>query len=278
MEGIPSESYIHTLQIDSNQDVKGSSSPRAHCPLVVKQFGQAMLESQEEEELSVELAREKKHDLEILLSEITAAASHRNCNPLEWPQLRALLLRAAKHLEEQAHLLLGLRSAALTDDLTGLYNRRGFLILSRQLLKLARRNGRAVLVFSCDVNQLKSINDLHGHAAGDACLVRCAAALKETFRKSDIVGRFGGDEFVVLALETAGDSETAILRRLREVIDRRNREGSDWALSLSVGTARSEGLDRTSLAELLITADQQMYEDKQTQLGASARASFFPAD
>ncbi len=278
MEAITGESRIPTLEIDASRETNTDFLPNRPCPLVVKQFEQALPDTQEENELSIALPSTSKHDLELLLAEIAAACSHGNSNPLDWPQLRALLLRAAKHLEEQAHLLLGLRSAALTDDLTGLYNRRGFLILGRQLLKLARRNGRAVLVFSCDVNQLKSINDLHGHAAGDACLVRCAAALKETFRKSDIVGRFGGDEFVVLALETTDDSETAILRRLREVIDKRNREGSDWALSLSVGSARAEGLDRTSLAELLITADQQMYEDKQAQLGESARASFFAAE
>lgn len=278
MEGITAETRIHTLEIDPNHDAQTRFLKSHPCPLMAKQSEPASYETQDEGELSIALPSDSKHDLELLLAEIEAVVCDENADSVKWPQLRALLLRAAKHLEEQAHLLLGLRSAALTDDLTGLYNRRGFLILGRQLLKLARRNGRAVLVFSCDVNQLKSINDAHGHAAGDACLVRCAAALKETFRKSDIVGRFGGDEFVVLALETTGDSEGAIHRRLRDVINKRNAEGTDWALSLSVGTARAEGLDRTSLAELLIIADQRMYEDKQLRLGEAARASFFSAD
>lgn len=267
-----------TLGKKSARHIEGSTSGNGDCLTKAQPPSQSVIGPSGDGELSGALLTEENRDLERLLAEISVSCVDEHTGPRELQRVRGLLLRAARHLEEQAHLLLGLRSAALTDDLTGLYNRRGFLILGRQFLKLARRNGRAVLLFYCDVNQLKGINDEHGHTAGDACLVRCAAVLKDTFRKSDIVARFGGDEFVVLALETTTDSEAVILRRLRDAIRKRNADGPHWALSLSVGTARADSTNRASLSDLLIVADQEMYEDKRAQLGDSVRTSFLPSD
>ena len=96
-----------------------------------------------------------------------------------------------------------LRSLALTDELTSLYNRRGFWASATQQLKLAHRNTKEALIFFCDLDNLKQINDSYGHGEGDRALVRAANALAQTFRNSDILARLGGDEFAVLASEAS---------------------------------------------------------------------------
>src|SRR5205085_5407585 len=90
---------------------------------------------------------------------------------------------------------------ALVDDLTGLHNRRAFILLGEQAIKEAGRAGRPVIGLFVDVDGLKLINDTHGHAAGDHALRLVADALRATCRDSDIVGRLGGDEFAILLAE-----------------------------------------------------------------------------
>jgi diguanylate cyclase (GGDEF)-like protein len=118
-----------------------------------------------------------------------------------------------------------LRSFALSDDLTGLYNRRGFLILGLQNLKLASRTGYSLLLFFVDIDQFKRINDSLGHLEGDAFLVCCAEVLKSTFRDSDLIARIGGDEFVILAQERAENSSEAIFHRLESALQLLNEKG-----------------------------------------------------
>ena len=94
-----------------------------------------------------------------------------------------------------------LRALAVTDHLTGLYNRRGFLLLAQQQWQLAQRRNTPLLLFYMDVDSFKHINDTHGHKTGDLALQTVATVLRETFRKGDIIGRLGGDEFAVAAIE-----------------------------------------------------------------------------
>ena len=114
-------------------------------------------------------------------------------NLLEFVSTQVAQAIERKRMDEE------IRSLSLTDDLTGLYNRRGFTLLAEQEVKLAHRINRSMLLFFCDVDYLKSINDAHGHAQGDLALQEVSAILKETFREVDIMARLGGDEFVVLA-------------------------------------------------------------------------------
>src|SRR5579885_3216035 len=118
--------------------------------------------------------------------------------------LAAAVQRAVAGAVKQCLLERELRSLALTDDLTGLYNRRAFLTLASQQMKLSRRKGKSLLLFFADVDGLKRINDEFGHQAGDLAIARTAEALERSFRKSDIVARIGGDEFVALAFEASG--------------------------------------------------------------------------
>lgn len=141
---------------------------------------------------------------------------------------------------------------AVVDDLTGLYNRRGFLRAAGQLLALAQRNAAPVTVFTFDLDGLKTVNDREGHAAGDALIVDAARLLSHTFRSSDLVARVGGDEFSVLACGPCDPD--AIVRRLAEV-------GSGGPV-LSVGWAVRDAGSEPSLPELLAEADAKMYADK----------------
>ena len=166
--------------------------------------------------------------------------------------------RAAKQYLSDSDLW----SLALSDDLTGLLNRRGFLFLACQQLKLASRNGRSAVVFLCDVDGLKRINDQFGHAAGDEALVRTAQVLEETFRESDVLARFGGDEFAMLALETTGEGQATICRRLQEKLRNANAVESRYRLSLSLGAARANAMEVNVLNELLLRADEALYEAK----------------
>jgi diguanylate cyclase (GGDEF)-like protein len=155
-----------------------------------------------------------------------------------------------------------LRSLALTDDLTCLYNRRAFLALATQQLRVARRKDERLLLFFMDLDGLKNINDSFGHREGDLALVRTADALEQTFRDSDIVARLGGDEFSVLALEASSRDEEVILHRLRTSLRNANATESRYQMSLSVGVARFDPKHSVSLGELLSQADQAMFEKK----------------
>ena len=178
---------------------------------------------------------------------------------------KKLLMRAVQCALKQSMLQAELGSLALRDELTGVYNRRGFLALAERQLKLGRRSGRAILVFFADVDGLKQINDKFGHAEGDLALVRAAQVLEKTFRDSDVIARFGGDEFAVLALEVSGDSEATIRARLEQNLKELNERHSLYTLSISLGAARFDPAgprSPESIGQLMIRADEGMYEEK----------------
>jgi diguanylate cyclase (GGDEF)-like protein len=158
-----------------------------------------------------------------------------------------------------------LRSLALTDDLTCLYNRRAFLALAGQQLRVNRRNAQGLLLFFADINHLKDINDTYGHREGDLAIVRTADALEKTFRNSDVIARLGGDEFAVLALEASNENRAVILRRLEKNLKLSNAEESRYELSLSVGMTRFDPHHPVSLGKLIAQADEAMYEEKKNR-------------
>jgi diguanylate cyclase (GGDEF)-like protein len=164
---------------------------------------------------------------------------------------------------KQALLDRELRYLALTDDLTCLFNRRGFFAAATQQLKLAQRNGQSLLLLFCDVDNLKKVNDTYGHHEGDLALIRTADALEQSFRGSDILSRLGGDEFVVLASETSNQTQEIILRRLEKNLKKSSAVEPRYGLSLCVGVARFDPKRAVTLGELMVQADKAMYEKKQ---------------
>jgi diguanylate cyclase (GGDEF)-like protein/PAS domain S-box-containing protein len=159
-----------------------------------------------------------------------------------------------------------LKSLSLVDDLTGLYNRRGFMALAEQQLKIAERTKQEALIFFFDLDNMKSINDTLGHQQGDKALIEVASALKETFRKSDVIARLGGDEFAALAIDATHETEEVLINRLRSALEASNHlKLRNYALSLSTGIARYEPGNPSSLDALIARADALMYDNKRTK-------------
>ena len=156
-----------------------------------------------------------------------------------------------------------LQSLSLVDELTGLYNRRGFLAVTEQHLAAIRRNKKVPVVLYADLDGLKEINDSLGHYEGDRALVKAAEIFKETFRSSDILARLGGDEFVVLAAISPEESTESLATRLQEKFSESNAgRNRSYDLSISVGLARFDSEEGHSIEELMARADRAMYEDK----------------
>ncbi len=203
-------------------------------------------------------------DLDQILLEIAKLSSPSD-SPEEFLRLIAsLLIRAARCAVKQHMVREVLRDLALTDDLTGLHNRRGFFALAGQQIKIARRNHRWALLFFADLDGLKQINDRFGHSEGDRAITRVAQILRDTFRKSDIIARLGGDEFAILANEASADSQKHIWDRLKEHLCAEGSRDPRYSLSLSIGVARFDPRSGVTLEELLEYADQAMYEAKRT--------------
>lgn len=165
-----------------------------------------------------------------------------------------------------------LKAQAIRDELTGLHNRRGFLVLAEQKLLAAGRSGVTCVLLYMDMDGFKSINDDLGHPAGDAALIEVAQILRSTFRSSDVVARIGGDEFVVLARCDA-ESEEAMRERLGANVDEANaRSTRSHALSLSIGAATWDPADAISLEALMAEADTAMLEAKRSRKAARTGA------
>ena len=161
-----------------------------------------------------------------------------------------------------------LLSLSITDPLTGLHNRRGFLFLVEQQLKLAERNKSGMVLFFADLDGLKWINDTLGHEEGDKALIEATTVLKETFRASDIIARLGGDEYSVLTADITEENSEAFTARLQSLIDTRNKkENRRYRLSIRVGCSYYDPENPCSLDELMASADKLMYEQKNIKKG-----------
>jgi diguanylate cyclase (GGDEF)-like protein/PAS domain S-box-containing protein len=159
-----------------------------------------------------------------------------------------------------------LRSLSLHDELTGLYNRRGWLELARQGLRLTMREKRQAAVIYADLNGMKEINDVHGHEAGDHALKDTAKILRAACRESDVIARFGGDEFVVFALGFEDSGLPALRSRAQGAIAEQNLSGvRPFRLSLSIGAAFFRPDQAESIEQLLDRADAEMYERKRAR-------------
>ena len=168
--------------------------------------------------------------------------------------MRVVLLAVERH-----RLTSSLRAAAFTDELTGLYNRRGYVSRAAALLKAA--DPKMIWQIFFDVDDLKRINDGYGHWAGDRALIEVAAVLRQAFRTTDIVARVGGDEFAVLAVapaDAAPDSWTARWREPLAALSTRR----DFPLSVSVGVAQPDDDSSMTPDDLLTRADSTMYTAK----------------
>jgi len=159
-----------------------------------------------------------------------------------------------------------LRHQTVTDALSSLLNRRGFIDLAEQHLQLAHRKNKGFMFFMADLDDLKPINDTYGHLEGDRALIEAGQILRETFRASDIVARIGGDEFAIVAIEEHETDSEQILRRLDGQITARNEEPERlYHLGLSMGVARMGPEENLTLEQLMLRADTALYEKKRAK-------------
>lgn len=170
--------------------------------------------------------------------------------------LLMLLARLINRMQEK------IQGLVLRDELTGLYSVRGFYLLAEQAFLYSRRMQEPFGVLFVDMDNLKIINDRLGHGAGSVSLVETAKLLTSTFRDTDVIGRVGGDEFVVAGQFSRHDLEKAI-NRLREAVVRKNQAAEHrFSISLSMGYAVREDVARETLRNLVKQADEAMYVEK----------------
>jgi diguanylate cyclase (GGDEF)-like protein len=149
------------------------------------------------------------------------------------------------------------------DDLTSLHNRRGFLAVASNHMKLADRNKKPMFLLFMDLDNLKAINDTHGHHRGDEALVILADIMNKSFRRSDVKGRMGGDEFAVFPIGTTRQGVETALKRFSNHIDAFNKDKSNpFELTVSMGISWYDPKHPCSIDELLVRADKRMYEEK----------------
>lgn len=150
-----------------------------------------------------------------------------------------------------------------TDELTGLYNRRGFFSLMEHRLQLAKREKCRLMLLYADVDNFKSINDTYGHHEGDSVLIDIARILRSTYRESDIIARMGGDEFVVFPIGATTDHIDTIIARIQNNLNDYNSANKrDFNLSLSFGVSTFDPEGTRSVDDLLAQADRSMYTYK----------------
>ena len=177
------------------------------------------------------------------------------------------LMRSLRYAVERHRLTNSLRELSLLDDLTGLYNRRGFLTLARQQLKVAERMERGAALILADIDNFKRVNDTLGHLEGDKALQSVAGALDHTFRAADIVARWGGDEFVILCLGEERRDIEAAAERLESQLKVEER---DYPLEVSVGLHWESPVTASSFDAMLHAADQDLYQQKAARKDSDA--------
>jgi diguanylate cyclase (GGDEF)-like protein len=169
-----------------------------------------------------------------------------------------------KEVEERKAAQAEVHRLSLTDELTGIYNRRGFFVLAEQQLKLVQRNQIPTSLMFIDLDGLKQINDNLGHEFGDTAIITAANIMQQTFRGSDTLGRLGGDEFVVLIQGT--ESMDMLIQRLQFHIDQFNQSSSQlFKVEMSIGVVNYDPHQPVSLDHLITLADELMYQQKRAK-------------
>lgn len=209
-------------------------------------------------------------EIDFLRENQQIGTSEMRVQQTDWHGTPAMLV-SLRDISETVSMREQLREQSLTDELTGLNNRRSFLLLAEQQIRLATRSQFEIFIIFMDLDRFKQINDTLGHKVGDQVLVDIANILNQVFRGSDIVSRFGGDEFVVLTIDADKDGMSTVTARLQKVITDHNKDaGRPYQILISYGLARYDVDHPTPLADLIESADRRMYEQKQAKKAGNA--------
>jgi len=188
--------------------------------------------------------------------------------------LRLELRRTTRQLRKANEEL---KNLSLTDDLTGLYNRRGFFVHAERQLKVfrSRPSENSLWLLLGDLDGLKEINDKHGHTEGSAAIKKAAEILRQTFRDADIIARPGGDEFTVLIPNSADDVAEKVPQRLRANFDAYNSKSrKPYDIEMSVGLVKVDFDEDLTITQLVKAADDAMYDEKRRRKLMKTETSF----
>ncbi len=168
---------------------------------------------------------------------------------------------------ERLHLV-ELKTLSMTDELTGLYNRRGFIHEAKKKLEEAQKENKKLYLYFIDMDGLKSINDTLGHEFGDMAIRDFSKILKQSFRLSDVIARLGGDEFAVIMVDEHVTPEM-VTKRLQKKINEYNELNSMnvYKLSISLGIESLDPENPITIEEMLRIADEKMYHQKKRSKG-----------
>jgi diguanylate cyclase (GGDEF)-like protein/PAS domain S-box-containing protein len=183
-------------------------------------------------------------------------------------RLLELLLGHTAEAIKKIRLQERLKAQAMRDPLTGVYNRRYFNQVIEQEIGRSKRYNHPIAFLMIDIDRFKEINDRFGHQMGDRVLQQVATLLQEQVRETDIVLRYGGDEFLIMLPETDGDTKT-VKERIQAAIKERNRTNElvDFPVTLAIGSAHWEPNGDRSVDQVLAEADKHMYAEKQRKRG-----------
>ncbi|MCB1176620.1 MAG: GGDEF domain-containing protein, partial [Leptospiraceae bacterium] len=157
-----------------------------------------------------------------------------------------------------------LQILSITDELTELYNRRGFIFHGKKILEEADKENKKIILYFIDMDGLKKINDSLGHKKGDEAITALSKILKKSFRLTDLIGRLGGDEFSVIVVDDLVSSDTIINRLMRKIEDYNKHSGEEFVLSVSIGYEEYNPQEHKTIEELLSIADEKMYHHKKS--------------
>lgn len=243
-------------------------SPRTMIVGVPTQHAMAVLVVGWEDDAGSEAWSERRRILETILElsvatlgRISTRSSLEGLVSTQYEQMASTAQAHADELARRDEVEGEIRALSLTDVLTGLNNRRGFFVQAEHIFKLAQRKRTGSLVIYADIDDLKLVNDQLGHETGDRMIRDASAVLRESLRDTDVLARFGGDEFVAFALDDA--HPRVILTRLRDNLGAFNlMQERPYRLSISIGAVRCDPGGEATLLDYVQLADREMYLHK----------------
>ena len=180
------------------------------------------------------------------------------------------LVSVVRDITERKRVEEALQNMSLTDSLTGLCNRRGFIKRSEPHFEFARRTYKHLLLLFIDLDGMKYINDNFGHNEGDNALTTTAQILRNSLRETDVIARLGGDEFTVLVTDAAADADHVVARIQEKLKEHNERDENDYKLAFSIGAAPFDPDSLASFEEIIAKADKEMYEYKRSRKAAAS--------